>query len=75
MLQEEAKSTNSIINPLNTNINTIKYYPSLTLLDFGNIKQSKILNKCSNTKPKYDDINILNINESSFNENNSQTKN
>ena len=75
MLQEDVKSTNSIINPLNTDINTIKYYPSLTQLDFGDIKLSKILNTCSNTMPKYDDINILNINERAFNENNSQTKN
>ena len=49
MLQEDVKSTNSIINPLNTDINTIKYYPSLTQLDFGDIKLSKILNTCSNT--------------------------
>lgn len=75
VLQEEVKSTNSIINPLNTDINTTKYYPSLTHLDFADIKQPNILNTCSNPKPNYDDINILNINETISNENNSQTNN
>lgn len=75
VLQEEVKSTNSIINPLNTDINTTKYYPSLTHLDFADIKQPNILNTCTNPKPNYDDINILNVNETNSNENNSQTNN
>jgi len=75
VLQEEVKSTNSIINPLNTDINTTKYYPSLTHLDFADIKQPNILNTCTNPKPNYDDINILNVNETISNENNSQTNN
>lgn len=75
VLQEEVKSTNSIINPLNTDINTTKYYPSLTHLDFADIKQPNILNTCTNQKPNYDDINILNVNETISNENNSQTNN
>ena len=79
VLQEEVKSTNSIINPLNTNINTVKYYPSLTHLDFGDIKKNNILNTCSNTIPNYDDINlnILNMNKSvsNKNENKSETNN
>ena len=73
--QEEVKSTNSIINPLNTDINTIKYYPSLTHLNFADINRPNILNTCSNPKPIYDDINIININETVSNENNSQSNN
>jgi len=77
VLQEEVKSTNSIINPMNTDINTVKYYPSLTHLDFGDIKENKILNTCSNIMPNYDDvtINILNMNKSVSNENKSETNN
>ena len=75
MLQDEVKSTNSIINPINTDINTIKYYPSLTQLDFADIKQPNFLNSCSNPKPNYDDINILKINGTVSNENSSQTNN
>ena len=75
VLQEEVKSTNSIINPLNLDINTIKNFPSLTQLDFGDINQPNILNTCSNPKPNYDDINILNINETVSNENKSQPNN
>ena len=75
MLQEEAKSTNSIINPLNTDINTIKYHPSLSQLDFGDINQPNLLNTCTNPKPNYNEIKIFNINETVSNENNSQTNN